>query len=82
MNDCCHTSSLRLAKKMWIHYGGSIAFVRRTGEVFFRHPLFAKPLRVNNRRLDVPGKLMSLLNQIRRYQSAKDRTMLTGSPTL
>ena len=58
-----HTSDARLARKMWKDCGGSIISVRRTGEVFYRHPLFASPLRVNDRRHDVPGKLMSRINQ-------------------
>jgi len=66
MNQCHHTSSLRLARKIWIECGGSIIPVRRTGEVFYVHPQFDRPLRVNNRRNDVCGKLMSRLNQIRR----------------
>ena len=67
MTTCHHTSDLRLAKKMWMQFGGSIEHVRRTGEVRYLHPGFTRPLRVNDRRNDAPGKLMSRINQIMRF---------------
>lgn len=64
MKSCHHTSDIRLAKKMWAACGGSIKAITGTGEVHYLHPLFARPLRVNNRRHDVPAKLMTRINQV------------------
>lgn len=61
---CTHNTSLRIAKKIWERFGGVIQPVLGTGDVFFRHPAFGKPLRVNNRRKDSPAKLISLINQL------------------
>jgi hypothetical protein len=41
-----------------------------TGEVRYVHPQFKMPLRVNDRRKDVPAKLLSRLNQLGRNASA------------
>lgn len=59
-----HTSDIRTANRMWAKYGGSLCEVRRTGETRYIHPLLPTPLTVNGRRHDVPGKLMSRLNQV------------------
>lgn len=77
MNQCHHTSSLRIARRIWIECGGSIVGVRRTGEVFYIHPLFERPLRVNNRRNDVCGKLMTRLNQVRKANTYTPSTHST-----
>lgn len=63
MNYCYHTSNLRLAQKMWVAYGGAIVPIPGTGEMRYIHPLFPKPLRVNNRRKDVSAKLLTRINQ-------------------
>lgn len=59
-----HTSNRRLVENIWISNGGTTEIVRGTGEVRFRHPRIAKPLRINGRRNDVPAKLLSNLNQV------------------
>ena len=66
MKICHHTSDVRLAQKMWLQMGGSIDPLRRTGEIQYRHPFFVRPLRLNGRRADVAGKLMSRINQVAR----------------
>lgn len=54
--------------RIWMDIGGSVAPVRRTGEIRYTHPLFASPLTVNGRRQDVPAKLISRVNQIIKSQ--------------
>lgn len=66
MSNVCHTSDVRLANKLWVSSGGSITPVRRTGELRYLHPNFLRPLTINGRRNDVPGKLMSRINQVAR----------------
>ena len=66
MNDALHTESRRRFRTAWIAAGGSIEDVRRTGEERYRHPLCAHSVRSNKRRKDVPAKLLSSLNSIRR----------------
>jgi hypothetical protein len=61
-----HTSDIRLAKRLWLDAGGRIEQVRCTGEVRYVHLRFDMPLRVNNRRKDVPAKLLSRLSQLAR----------------
>ncbi len=63
-----HTSNPALADKLWLAHGGRIENVRGTGEKRYLHSLFAHPLRTNGRRNDVPGKLLSRLNQLQRSQ--------------
>jgi hypothetical protein len=62
-----HTSDIRTANRMWAQYGGSLSSVRRTGEVRYIHPYFPSPLTVSGRRHDVPGKLMSRINQVAKW---------------
>lgn len=66
MNTHPHTSDIRLAKRPWLEAGGQIEQVRRTGEVRYVHPDFERPLRLNDRRKDVPAKLLTRLNQLGR----------------
>jgi len=66
MPHAVHTSNPRLFKRMWLELGGRIVPVRRTGEVFYLHPCFERPVRANDRRRDVPAKLLSRLNAIGR----------------
>jgi hypothetical protein len=61
-----HTSNHRLAKRLWENLGGSVVYVRRTGEVRFLHPAFEKSVRVNSRRDDVPAIVLSRINQLLR----------------
>ena len=70
MNDCRHTSDIRLAKRMWLASGGEIVPVSGTGEVRYLHPYFVRPLRANDRRLDVPAKLMTRINQLAQLSSS------------
>ena len=70
MITCCHTSDIRLAKRMWLANGGEIVAVSGTGEVRYLHPHFPRPLRTNDRRSDVPGKLMTRINQLVRHLDA------------
>jgi hypothetical protein len=66
MTSYFHTTSKRLAKRVWEALGGIITHVRRTGEVRYDHPYFSTPLRANDRRHDPPSKLISRINQLRR----------------
>ncbi|MCV0441276.1 MAG: hypothetical protein K5880_22000 [Hydrogenophaga sp.] len=61
-----HTSNPRLFNRLWRSLGGRIVPVRRTGEVFYIHERFCRPVRANARRLDVPAKLLSRLNELLR----------------
>lgn len=67
-----HTSSPHLADRIWLMLGGTIEPVRRTGERRYRHEQFEHPLRTNGRRHDVPGKLLSLINQLLKTPAAND----------
>lgn len=67
-----HTSDRRHAERLWLVLGGRVLQVRRTGEKFFVHELFAAPLRINGRRHDVPAKLLSRINQVIRSKAAND----------
>lgn len=67
-----HTSDRRKGDRLWLLLGGKKIPVCRTGEVFYVHPLFCKPLRINNRRRDVPAVLLSHINQLLRQQAAND----------
>lgn len=71
MKSCYHTSDIRLAKRMWVACGGFIKPIPGTGEVRYSHPGFVKPLRVNDRRHDVPGKLMTRINQATRISNTQ-----------
>lgn len=59
---------------MWLLLGGRIEPVRGTGEKRYVHQQFAHPLRTNARRNDVPAKLLSRLNQLRKMQAANGST--------
>lgn len=65
-----HTSDRRLADRLWKALGGAVVPVRRTGELFYLHPNFRAPLRLNGRRHDVPAKLLSRINQVHVIQGA------------
>ena len=74
MNPNFHTSNIRIAKKMWVACGGSIEHVRGTGEVRYLHPMFITSLRTNDRRNDVPGKLMTRINQATKFSAIETPT--------
>jgi hypothetical protein len=59
-----HTSDPRSANRAWLALGGRIEDIRRTGEKRYVHQRFPRPLRTNGRRLDVPAKLLSRINQL------------------
>lgn len=61
-----HTSDIRLAKRLWRELGGELVPVSGTGELQWRHPHFVRAVRTNDRRKDVPAKVLSLINQLRR----------------
>ena len=67
-----HTSNPLRADRLWLLLGGRIEPVRRTGEKFYMHDMFARPLRTNGRRNDVPAKLLSRLNQLMKASAAND----------
>lgn len=69
MSKSLHTESRRRFRAAWIEAGGTVEDVRRTGEERYRHPLCAHPIRANKRRKDVPAKLLSCLNSIRRLST-------------
>lgn len=66
VSEALHTESRRRFRAAWIAAGGTVEDVRRTGEERYRHPLCAHPVRTNKRRKDVPAKLLSSYNAIRR----------------
>lgn len=68
-----HTSERQLADKLWISMGGRIEPIRRTGEVSYKHQHFVHPLRTNGRRTDVPAKLLTRLNQLRRLKDSYEQ---------
>ena len=59
-----HTSDPHRANRLWLALGGRIEDIRRTGEKRYLHQQFPRPLRTNGRRLDVPAKLLSRINQL------------------
>jgi hypothetical protein len=67
-----HTSNRRTFDKAWCEHGGTITHVRRTGEARYIHPITSHPVTMNDRRKDVPAKLLSRLNQIRFGNAAND----------
>ena len=72
MTKPIHTSDARHFKRLWLHYGGTIGHLRRTGEARYRHPLFVDSVRANDRRKDVPAVLISRLNQVLRQAGAPE----------
>ena len=68
-----HTSDQRKADRLWLLLGGEIIPVRRTGELFYVHTEFRKPLRANRRRHDVPAKLLTLINRLQKMQATNDK---------
>lgn len=62
MDDRLRNLSLRKAEQLIRALGGSTS--RKDGELFFRHPRFARLYRVNNRRHDAPRDLVSALGQV------------------
>lgn len=70
MKAALHTSDIRHFKRLWLANGGLIESVRRTGEAKYLHPLLQKSVRTNDRRHDVPAKLLSAYNSVSRYQQA------------
>lgn len=64
MAHAVHTSDSRLFKRMWRALGGRIVHIRGTGEALYTHPHFERPVRANDRRQDVPAKLLSRLNSL------------------
>jgi hypothetical protein len=61
-----HTESRRRFRAAWKAAGGEVKDIWRTGEERYRHPLYARPVRANKRRKDVPAKLLSAYNATRR----------------
>lgn len=59
-----HTSDPHRANRMWLALGGRIEDIRRTGEKRYVHRRFPRSLRTNGRRLDVPAKLLTRINQL------------------
>ncbi|HRH14976.1 MAG TPA: hypothetical protein PK225_11560 [Azonexus sp.] len=72
MKNAVHTSDRRHAEKIWRMLGGVVIPVRRTGEMFYVHPSFTAPIRINGRRHDVPAKVLSRINQLLKMGSAND----------
>lgn len=79
MKNSIHTSDRRNAERIWRMLGGEIIPVRRTGEMFYAHPSFAAPLRINGRRHDVPAKVLSRINQLLKMGAANDGNWDIGS---
>ena len=76
MDKPVHTSDARLFKRLWLEHGGFVFEVRGTGELRYVHPLYPKPIRANDRRKDVPAKLLSMLNRVIRIEAANDGDFL------
>lgn len=72
MHGAIHTSDRRMFDELWRSLGGSIEHIRRTGEVRYRHHLYAHPIRANDRRKDVAAKLLSRLNQLMKQPASND----------
>lgn len=64
-----HTSDKRAFKRLWLACGGEIKPVAGTGEVRYLHARFARSIRANDRRHDVPAVLLSRMNQLLKPQS-------------
>ena len=75
MNHAIHTSDNRTFKRLWQAQGGMIFPIDGTGEVRYVHAAFPTGIRVNNRRKDVPAKLLSRLNALIRRDAANDFCM-------
>lgn len=56
--DRRHTDSL------WNRLGGTIRPVRRTGEVFYEHPAFSRPVRACRHRKDTVAVVVTRINQL------------------
>lgn len=72
MNHAIHTSDNRTFKRLWQERGGLIFAIDGTGEVRYVHPAFITGVRANDRRKDVPAKLLSRLNALIRRDAAND----------
>jgi hypothetical protein len=70
MQKALHTSDIRHFKRLWLANGGVIESVHRTGEARYIHHLMKKSVRTNDRRHDVPAKLLSAYNSVSRFQQA------------
>lgn len=77
--DAIHTSDAHRANRYWLLLGGTIEPIRRTGETRYTHGAFKRPLRTNGRRNDVPAKLLSRINQLRKLQAANGARWLQAS---
>ncbi len=75
MSRAIHTSDSRMFKRLWQEYGGLIFAVNGTGEVRYVHPAFTTGIRANDRRKDVPAKLLSRLNALIRKRASNDPFM-------
>jgi len=75
MSGAIHTSDSRHFKRLWQEHGGLIFAVSGTGEVRYVHPAFVAGVRANDRRKDVPAKLLSRLNALIRIEAANDPHM-------
>ena len=60
----CNHSDMRKLIRDWCDLGGEVNNIRKTGELRFDHPMFAKPVRVNGRRKDIPAKMRSQFNHL------------------
>ena len=81
MGQAIHTSDNRHFKKLWQEHGGFIFAVRGTGEVRYVHPAFVTGVRANDRRKDVPAKLLTRLNALIRGEAANDPKWADDRPT-
>lgn len=72
MSRAIHTSDNRTFKRLWKEHGGLIFAVDGTGEVRYVHSAFITSIRANDRRKDVPAKLLSRLNALIRREAAND----------
>lgn len=72
MAKAIHTSDSRNFKRLWQEHGGVLFAVNRTREVRYLHPAFTSCVRANNRRKDVPAKLLNRLNALIRQEAAND----------
>lgn len=72
MYKVIHTSDNRHFKRLWCDHGGMIFPIEGTGEVRYEHAAFNRSVRANNRRKDVPAKLLTRLNALIRQEAAND----------
>lgn len=77
MSNAIHTSDIRHFRKLWTNHGGEIILISRTGEAKYIHPSFTRSIRANDRRKDVPAKLLSRLNALIRTNAANDPNFTT-----